>query len=183
MMIRAVSLALACSLLGTLPARAQDSTWTPAQESVWEAVQARWQAWQDDDFDAYLAAHHNTWHRWALRSEELEDREAVETFWQRAKEFQETIAFVLDPVAVEIYGDGQFAALHYVADETVRLLRERVNREGRTIPAGDETHILIRFSDFYVLEGEDWLFVGGYRDGNCALFRGFGKALRQVAAA
>ena len=171
-----------CSLVSMLPARAQDSTWTPAQESVWEAVQARWQAWQDDDFDAYLDAHHDTWHRWSLRSEALEDRGDIETFWHRAKEFEQTVAFVLDPVAVEVYDDGRFAAVHYVADETVRLLRERVNRDGRTLPVGHETHIPIRFSEFYVWEDGDWRFVGGYRDGSCALFRGLGPSVACSAA-
>ncbi len=157
-----------------LPARAQDSTWTAAQTSAWAAVQARWQAWQDDDLPGYLAHHDSTWHRWALRSSGLEGMGDIEPFWGQVKEGEETVAFRLDPVSVEVYGDGAFAAVHYVADETVRLLRERVTRDGRTLPVGHETHIPIRFSDFLVWEDGAWRTVGGYRDGSCALFRAFG---------
>ena len=179
MKIRLTLFALAFLLTTSLWGQTQESTWSSAQHSVWDAVQARWQAWQDDDFESYLAAHHETWHRWALRSNALEGREEVEIFWRTSKGLEETVAFDLKPAAVEIYGDGKFAAVHYVADETVRLRKERVNREGLKLPLGHETHIPIRFSDFYVHEQGTWLFIGGYRDGNCALFRGFGTLCRE----
>ena len=179
MNIRLALCAPAILLIASLSGHARDSTWSPDEESVWNAVQARWQAWEDDDYEAYLAAHHGTWHRWSLRSEGLEDLEDAETFWHASKGFEETVAFNLTPSAVQIYGDGQFAAVHYIADETVRLRKERVNREGRTLPVGHEARIPIRFSDFYVRENGKWLFIGGYRDGSCALFRGFGTLCRE----
>jgi hypothetical protein len=61
-----------------------------------------------------------------------------------------------------------------VAYETVRLRKERKTRDGRIVPAGHETHFPIRFSDFYVRESGEWRFTGGYREGNCSLFLGFG---------
>ncbi len=174
MTIRSVMFGLVLLFAATPSVQAQEPGWSPAQASVWAAVQARWQAWQDDDLDAYLAGHHARWHRWAMRSKTLENRSDIEGFWTRVKRSEDTVAFDLKPVAVETYGGGRFAAVHYVVDETVRLRRARVNRQGRTLAVGHETHIPIRFSDFYVLDNGTWLFVGGYRDGGCALFRGFG---------
>ena len=65
--------------------------------------------------------------------------------------------------------------MHYVAHETVRRLQERTAPDGRVIPVGNETEIPIRFSDFMVREGDAWFYVGGYRDGSCALFKGFSR--------
>lgn len=174
MTIRRIACLMVLLALAGGPVEARDSRWSADQTSVWNEVQARWQAWQHDDFDAYLAAHHETWHRWAPRSEGLENKDDVEGFWQRAKAQEETVAFTLKPAAIETYDSGRLAAVHYVADETVRLRKARQTRDGRVIPVGQETHIPIRFSDFYVREGGEWRFIGGYRDGNCSLFRGFG---------
>jgi len=148
---------------------------SPEHEPVWSAVNARWQAWLDDDLDAYLAIHDDSWHRWALRSPNLENLEDIRAFWERAKENERTLAFELTPISIELYGDGQFAAVHYLAAETVRRLRERTAPDGRVIPVGNETLISIRISDFMVRDGGEWLFIGGYRDGSCSLFKGFGR--------
>lgn len=135
----------------------------------------RRQAWLDDDLDAYLAIHHNTWHCWSLRSDNLEYRNDISSIWHQAKKNERTLAFDLTPISVDIYGDGRFAAVHYVANETVRRLRERTAPDGRIIPVGNETEIPIRFSDLKVREGDTWYYIGGYRDGSCALFKGFGR--------
>lgn len=148
---------------------------SPEHQAVWSAVNARWQAWLEDDFDAYLAIHDDSWHRWALHSPALENLEDIKSFWERAKKNEQTLAFELTPISIELYGEGRFAAVHYVARETVRRLRQRTAPDGRVIPVGNETLISIRFSDFMVRGGDDWLYVGGYRDGSCALFKGFGR--------
>lgn len=160
---------------GQVPTNEPDLALTPEQQVVWETVHARWQAWLDDDLDAYLAIHHNSWHRWSLRSDSLEHRDDISSFWHQAKNNERTLAFDLTPISVDIYGDSRFAAVHYVAYETVRRLRERTAPDGRIIPVGNETEISIRFSDFMIREGDTWYYIGGYRDGSCALFKGFGR--------
>lgn len=171
---------LACACIA--PAHAQDSTWTEAQRSAWTTVNARWQAWLDDDLAAYRAIHHDRWRRWAIRTDALDDTAAIAPFWTRAKANERTVSHELTPVAVEIFGDGRVAAVHYVAQERVRRLRERTAPDGRVIPVGNETVIPIRFSDFLVKEGDRWLWVGGYRDGACSLFKGFGTICTNPAA-
>ena len=149
--------------------------WSSAQKDVWKAVNARWQAWTDDDLEKYLAFHHQDWHRFALPTDDLEDKNGLQEFWKRAKQSEKTLSFTLDPVEVKIYGKGQFAAVHYTVDEKIKTLKERITADGRKIPVGNEKVIPIRFSDFLVLEDGRWLYIGGYRDGSCSLFQGFGK--------
>ena len=61
-------------------------------------------------------------------------------------------------------------------EERIRLLKERTTPDGRVNPVGKENVLEIRFSDFLVSSDGQWLVIGGYRDGSCALFHGFGRA-------
>ncbi len=166
-------------LISAFSTYAQQKDLSPVQRSAWSAVKERWQAWQDNDLDAYMSKHHSTWHRWALRTKDLEDRDDIRSFWKSVKKSEETVGFELESPVIEIYNDGKLAAVHYIADETIRLLQKRTTRDGRSLPIGHESHIRIRFSDFLVLEDEKWNLIGGYRDGNCALFRGFGTLCKE----
>jgi hypothetical protein len=161
--------------INTSEAATPTVNWTLAKASVWDAVQIRWQAWQQNDQVAYMSAHHDAWHRWSLSHSGLEGKSDMAGFWKSAKRSEQTTAFILQPLIINIYGNNQFASVHYVAEEDVRLLEARITREGRVIPAGTETKMSIRFSDYLVLEGDDWQVIGGYRDGSCALFKGFGR--------
>ncbi len=152
---------------------------SPAKLEVLSAVESRWQAWANDDFDGYLSAHHPSWRRWSSSHSSLEDIDDIPAFWQKAKEMEATLSFEIIPTSIEIFDDGRSAAIHYIAHEKIRLLKDRTIPGGRVNPAGKENVIRIRFSDFMVNSEGTWLLLGGYKDGNCALFRGFGRTCEE----
>ena len=147
--------------------RAGAQTLTEPQRQAWQNVEERWRAWQKGDFEKMLALHHPRFHRWSGARPNLEVRDGLLARWQRVRKLETVISYTLEPIAVDLFGD--YAAIHYISRETVRLEPEAPPvLEGR-IKAG-ETHVTaIRWSDYLVKEKGRWLYIGGARDDTCSI--------------
>lgn len=100
----------------------------------------------------------------------------LDDLWEEFTRNEEYTGVRLEPVAIDLFGEGRFAAAHYVAHAHVRWIGEAFTAaSGRRVQAGDEATIPVRWSDFLVKEGGKWLYVGGYRDGNCGLWPGYNR--------
>lgn len=155
-------------------------SWTPAQEQVWRSVQARWDAWVAKDFRAFADEHHPDWQRWSFSQPDLMSAADLEALWDEFTRNEEYVGVRLEPIKIDLFADGRFAATHYIAHAHVRWLGEPFTApSGRRVQKGDETTIPVRWSDFLVKEADTWLYVGGYRDGNCGLWPGYNRPCAQ----
>jgi len=154
---------------------AQSKNFSKEQRAVLQAVEGRWSDWKNDNLEGFLARHSPAWRRWSLRQNKLETRKDMEGFWQRAKSFEKTVSFEIQPIAIEIYGDGRFATAHFIALESVEFIKDRPTRTGENVPKDTKADLKLRFSDFLVKENGKWLVVGAYRDGSCAISSEFGR--------
>lgn len=159
----------------TLTVHAQSKKLSAAQISVFRIVEQRWSDWKNDDLEDYLAKHAPNWRRWSLRENKIDTKDDVRSFWQRAKSFEKTTSFELQPIDIQIYGNGRFAAVHYIALESVEFIKDRPTRSGEKVLKGTRSDLKLRFSDFLVLDKGHWLLVGSYRDGSCAISPEFGR--------
>jgi ketosteroid isomerase-like protein len=139
-----------------------------AQDEVWRTVEARTDAWVQNDYEAYLSLHHERWRRFSMTTSELSSKDDVARFWQGMKDSEKTHSIKLTPIAVEVYAGGSAAIAHYIMMETVEWTAETQRRaSGRLMEKGRVYRVPARFSDVYVKEGDLWLYVGGYRDLTC----------------
>lgn len=90
-----------------------------AQREVWEAARARFDAWAQNDYDAFQASTHDRWRRWSMRSAGLMEKADYARFWDDFKGAEEIVSFTLEPVAIEIFGDGDVAVIHSHSEETL----------------------------------------------------------------
>jgi ketosteroid isomerase-like protein len=163
-------MAIAPTFLVALVVLAEDdqSKWSPAQVEVWRTVEARTDAWVQNDYEAYLALHHERWRRFSMITSELLSKDDVARFWKGMKDSEKTHSIELTPIAVEVYADGTAAIAHYVMLEMVEWTAETQRRaSGRLMEKGRKYRVPARFSDVYVKEDDRWLYAGGYRDLTC----------------
>ena len=164
--IGGIALGLAACFGTAVQAGAQDLT--AAQREVWQRVESRWQAWQEGDFAQMLNYYHARFHRWNVGAASLGGRDALLARWHRQRTLETVISHTLEPRAIDVFGN--FAAVHYISRETVRFTAEAPPvLEGR-VKAGETFEWPIRWSDYLVKEEGRWLFIGGSRDGSCAIF-------------
>ena len=134
------------------------------EEQVWQAVEARNQAWVEDDRATYLAIHHPGYARWHRREPRLEERSDVEAFWNRVHDVEQSVSIEVVPERLQFLADGKVAVAHYTIGEVVEY-RVDTQRGPNRFKAGDRAGYRIRFSDIYELRDGRWLYVGGHRDG------------------
>lgn len=147
----------------------------PEKQAVWRAINKRWTAWKEVNYEGYREQHHKDWKRWGFNSSRLLTVDDLEMFWQDWQKDEAYVSVELTLTDMKLYGDG-YAAVHYMAEARVRWIGKAFTAStGQEVKPGDETTIHTRWSDFLVKEGVRWLYVGGYRDGNCAIWRGYGK--------
>ncbi|MBC2839722.1 DUF4440 domain-containing protein [Robiginitalea sp. SC105] len=131
------------------------------EQEVWNAIESRFKAWKDNDFDTYLAYYHPEWKRWASGKDELTTKEEIAGFWAIMKEQEECIEMEVTPISIRLSNDGRSAIAHYTHTETF-IYQGEDKPDGRT--KGNTFKGTLRWSDFMIKENEKWLVIGGHRD-------------------
>lgn len=66
---------------------------------------------------------------------------------------------------MQILDDGNLAIVHYTIDEDYKWIgEEKTTEDGITIRKGQIIKGELRFSDIYLKEDNEWLYIGGHRD-------------------
>lgn len=157
---------MATAVTSSIAASSED--WSPAQKEVWATVLARLAAWKNNDYEAYLAIHHDGWHRYSTITSGLLDKADVANFWQGMKRNEKVLELVAKPIAVDIFGDDDVAIAHFIGTEVFKWTGEDyVRPNGHRMEADTVYTVPVRYSDVYVKEGDRWLYIGGYRDLTC----------------
>ena len=115
-----------------------------------------------------LTYYHPRFHRWNVITANLGGRDRLLEGWQRQRTLETVVSHTLELSTIDMF--GTFAAVHYISRETVGFTAEAPPvLEGRA-KAGETFEWSIRWSDYLVEEEGRWLFIGGARDGSCAIF-------------
>jgi hypothetical protein len=128
---------------------------------VWKAIEGRFMAWKESDFETYISFHHPQWKKWSSGKNHLSTKEEIASFWETMKSEEECLEMEITPIAIEILNDGKSAIAHYTHTETFTYTGEDMP-DGRT--KGNTFSGTLRWSDFMVKENEKWLVIGGHRD-------------------
>ncbi|RED92993.1 hypothetical protein [Marinoscillum furvescens] len=156
-----------------------DSVLTNQNDSVWAAVHDRWTAWSEVDAEGFIGQHHPEWKRWGFSSSGLLEVKDLRNFFDEWQKDERYVSFELSLIDMEVFDNG-FCAVHYLVEARVEWIGEPFTAStGAIVKKGDQTTIRTRWSDFLVREQGRWLYVGGYRDGNCAIWPGYGKPCKE----
>lgn len=67
---------------------------------------------------------------------------------------------------MQILNGGHLAIAHYTVYETYKWIGEdKTDNEGKTVQKDQELNGKLRFSDIYIKADDQWLYLGGHRDG------------------
>ena len=136
------------------------------KEEVWKVVEQRNSTWAVNDFKGHMSIYHPDFRRWTLHSKTLMTKDIFASFWDGIKINEEVINIEIEKKEMQILDDGNLAIAHYTINEEYKWIGEsRTNDEGPTIQNGQIMKGKLRFSDIYLKVDNEWLYVGGHRDG------------------
>ena len=125
------------------------------------SIESRFFAWQENDYEAYIAGYHVDWKRWGMREDVLNTYSDIRGFWDYMKANEESQEIEIDMVDYNLIGDGNVAIVHYTSTETFKWTGPDNQRGWKT---GDIYKGFARWSDVLVKEDGKWLCIGGHRD-------------------
>lgn len=131
------------------------------EKEVWEAIEARFITWKENDFEQHMNFYHADWKRWASGRNELITKEDFAQFWDSMKKEEDCLELSLNPEKLEVFNNGKCAIAHYTHTEIFRY-------HGANMPDGRSDGNIykgtLRWSDFLIRENGRWLVIGGHRD-------------------
>ncbi|WKK67018.1 nuclear transport factor 2 family protein [Lutimonas zeaxanthinifaciens] len=125
------------------------------------SIESRFYAWQDNDYETYVAGYHPDWKRWGMREDVLNKSDDIRGFWDYMKANEESQEMEIEMVDYNLIGDGNVAIVHYTSAETFKWTGPDNQRGWKT---GDIYKGFARWSDILVKEDGKWLCIGGHRD-------------------
>lgn len=150
-----------CALLGALMISSTVLAEETQEAAVWAAVEARNATWAADDQAGHIGIYHPEFLRWSLNSDRLLTKESFASLWNAIKANETVLRLDVIPQELRFYADGAVAIAHYTIHEEYQWIGE----DTATRKKGDVILGNLRFSDVYVFEDDQWLYVGGHRDG------------------
>ncbi len=125
------------------------------------SIESRFFAWQENDYETYVAGYHVDWKRWGMREDVLNTYSDMRDFWDYMKANEESREMEINLIDYDLLGDGNVALVHYIAVETFKWIGPDNPRGWKT---GDIYKGILRWSDVMVKEDGMWLCIGGHRD-------------------
>ncbi len=125
------------------------------------SIESRFFAWQENDYETYIAGYHPDWKRWGMREDVLNNSDDIRGFWDFMKANEESQEMEIEMVDYNLIEDGNVAIVHYTSTETFKWTGPDNQRGWKT---GDIYKGFARWSDILVKEDGKWLCIGGHRD-------------------
>ena len=136
------------------------------KEEVWKVVEDRNRTWVENDFEGRMAIYHSDFRRWTLHSKTLMTKDIFASFWEDIKKNEEVIKIDIERKEMQILDDGNLAIAHYTINEFYKWIGEdQTDDKGTISQNGQVLKGNLRFSDIYIKADDQWLYLGGHRDG------------------
>lgn len=135
------------------------------KEEVWKVVEKRNITWTENDFEGHMQIYHDDFRRWSLHSNKLLTKDIFESFWMSIKKNEETKKIDIERMEMQILQNGELAIAHYTINEDFTWIGDQKGNDEETVKKGEKLKGNLRFSDIYIKEGNEWLYIGGHRDG------------------
>ncbi len=134
------------ALLIAVSASAQAQQWNPAQQEVWNRVEACWGHFRDKALDPAMDCYHEAYRGWPLDSPAPQTKARVRRDWEDLLPRLESFTFQLDPLEIGIFGD--VAVVHYRA------------RSAMNLRDGTRSRFSERWTDVWRRIGGEWYWIG-----------------------
>ena len=144
-----------CSLLFS-----QDSI-KELEEEIWTVVEKRNSTWKDADFEGHTKICHPDFMRWISDSDELLSTKNLRIFWDSSKEDIRILSLDVKRKAIQFFNQEKLAVAHYTIYEEIEYTGEDYKEDNYKIKKGEIFKEVWRFSDYFVKEGTEWLYIGG----------------------
>ena len=138
-------LVLGFVLAMALPFSARGQEWSPAQQEVWQTVEAYWQCFAEGDAEGFLTYLHDDFSGWTHTNAMPRDKEDMARYLPRGFETTKTILHDVNPVGIKVHEN--VAIVHYYYTRTYEDLSG-----GGHSDAGRWTDVLMR-------EGDRWVMI------------------------
>jgi len=131
------------------------------EEEVWAVVEKRNATWKDGDFEGHSNICHPDFIRWITDSDELLTKENLREFWDSSKVDIKILKLDVTRKAIQFFNEENLAVAHYTIYEEIEYTGEDYKDENYEIKKGEIFKEIWRFSDYYIKEGNNWLYIGG----------------------
>ncbi len=118
--------------------------WSPAQQEVWQTVEAYWQHFADGNADGFLTYLHEDFSGWTHTNALPRDKEDMSRYMPLGFETATTLLHDVNPVGIKVH--GEVAVVHYYYSRTFVD-----NSGGRHSDAGRWTDILMKVGDRWMM--------------------------------
>ena len=131
------------------------------EKELLSAIEDRFYAWRDNDFEAHLNTYHSDWRRWDRKVDLLLKKEDLADLWDKAKLSEEPMDMSIELEDFDILENGKVAIVHFLTKESFKWI-------GADVPpyiyADSLYEGVNRWSDVMLKENGEWLCIGGHRD-------------------
>ena len=135
-------------LVVAFPFSARGQQWSPAQQEVWQTVEAYWQCFAEGDAECFLTYLHDDFSGWTHTHALPRDKEDMSLYLPLGFETTETLLHDVDPVAIKVHGD--VAIVHYYYSRTfVDISGARHSDTGR-------------WTDILIKQGDRWVMIADH---------------------
>lgn len=131
------------------------------EEELWNVVENRNFTWKDGDFEGHSIICHPDFMRWIPASDELLTIENLRSFWDSSKIDIKILKLDVKRKAMQLFNQNNLAVAHYTIYEEIEYTGEDYKDENYEIKKGEIFKEIWRFSDYFVKEGNKWLYIGG----------------------
>lgn len=131
------------------------------EEKLWTVVEKRNATWKDGDFEGHSKICHPDFMRWIADSDELLTKENLRSFWDSSKIDIKILKLDVKRKALQFFNQNNLAVAHYTIYEEIKYTGEDYKDEHYEIKKGEIFKEIWRFSDYYVKEDNEWLYIGG----------------------
>ena len=131
------------------------------EEEIWIVVEKRNSTWKDADFEGHTEICHPNFKRWISDSDEFLTTNNLREFWDSSKEDIKILKLDVKRKTIQFFNQEKLAVAHYEIYEEIEYIGEDYIEENYEIKKGEIFKEVWRFSDYYVKEGLEWLYIGG----------------------
>lgn len=159
-MIKKISL-LFILLMGYQSLLFSQTTNKVLEEEIWAVVEKRNATWKDGDFEGHSKICHPDFMRWIDDSDELLTKDNLRSFWNASKADIKILRLDVKRKAMQFFNQDNLAVAHYTIFEEIEYTGEDYKDDYYEIKKGEIFKETWRFSDYYIKEGNEWLYIGG----------------------
>lgn len=148
-------------LIGSHSVLFSQATKKDLEEELWTVVEKRNATWKDVDFEGHSKICHPDFMRWVADSDDLLTTENLRSFWDSSKVDIKILKLDVKRKAIQFFNQEKLAVAHYTILEEIEYTGVDYKDEIYEIKKGAIFNETWRFSDYYVKEGTEWLYIGG----------------------